>query len=168
MEVTLELAARMAVLGEKAANAVEGRKICADALAGGKPRELFLANVKSQGGDPDKLLSLRGSYRSSFKSEIKAARDGFISRIDAFSVGRAGVDLGVGRNRTEDPVSPTAGIEFHKKSGAAVKKGDLLMSVWGKDDPGLKAALPLLAEAVEYSGTAPQSRPLILKEITPK
>jgi pyrimidine-nucleoside phosphorylase len=168
MEVTLELASRMAVLGGKAADTAEGRRICTEALAGGKPRELFLANIKSQGGDPDKLLSLRGSYRSSFKGEIKAARDGFISRIDAFAAGRAGVDLGVGRNRTEDPVSPTAGIEFHRKSGAAVKKGDLLMTVWGKDEEGLKAALPLLAEAVEYSAAAPPARPLILKEITPK
>ncbi|MDR2370107.1 MAG: thymidine phosphorylase [Treponema sp.] len=168
MEVTLELASRMAVLGGKAADAAEGRKICAEALAGGKPRELFLANVKSQGGDPDKLLSLRGGYRSPFKGEIKAARGGFISRIDAYAAGRAGIDLGVGRNRTEDPVSPAAGVEFHRKSGAAVKEGDLLMTVWGKDEDGLKAALPLLAEAVEYSTAAPEARPLVLKEITPK
>ncbi|MDR1318004.1 MAG: thymidine phosphorylase [Treponema sp.] len=165
MEVSLELGARMALLGGKAANAAEGRRLCEEALAGGRPRDLFLANIKSQGGDPEKFLALCGNYRSPCGAEIGAAEDGFISRIDAWKVGRAGVDLGVGRNRTEDPVSPTAGVQFHRKSGAAVKKGDSLMTVWAKDEAGLKAALPRLAEAVEYSKTAPAPRRLILKEI---
>jgi pyrimidine-nucleoside phosphorylase len=75
------------------------------------------------------------------------------------------VVLGVGRNRTEDQVSPTAGIEFLRKRGSAVKKGDVLMTVWGKDEASLEAALPRLAEAVEYSESAPAERKLVLKEI---
>ncbi|MDR1588429.1 MAG: thymidine phosphorylase [Treponema sp.] len=165
MEVTLELAARMVLLGGKAADAAGGRRLCEEALAGGRPRELFLANIKSQGGDPEKFLALRGTYRSPHSAELRAAEDGFISRIDAWKVGSAGVELGVGRNRTEDPVSPTAGVQFHRKSGAAVKKGEPLMTVWAKDEAGLEAALPRLAESVEYSKTAPTTRKLILKEI---
>jgi pyrimidine-nucleoside phosphorylase len=167
MEVTLELAARMAVLGGRAPDAAGGRRLCEEALAGGRPKELFLANIESQGGDPREFLALRGSYRSPYSAEILAAEDGFISRVDAWKVGRAGVELGVGRNRTEDPVSPTAGLQFHRKSGAAVKKGDPVMTVWAKDEAGLKAALPRLAEAVEYSKTAPAPRKLVLKEIGP-
>ncbi|MDR0602620.1 MAG: thymidine phosphorylase [Treponema sp.] len=167
VEVTLELAARMAVLGGMAENTERGRKLCEEALKSGKPRELFLANIKSQGGDPQAFLSLRGKYRSPHRGEVRAARGGFISRIDAFTAGRAGVDLGVGRNRTGDPVSPTAGVQFHLKGGEAVKKGDLVMTVWGKDREGLSAALPLLEGAVEYSDAAPSPRALILKEIAP-
>ncbi|MDR1419553.1 MAG: thymidine phosphorylase [Treponema sp.] len=166
LEVTLELAARMAVLGGRAEDSAGGRRLCEEALGSGKPRELFLANIKSQGGDPQAFLSMRGKYRSPHSGEVRAVRGGFISRIDAFTVGRAGVDLGVGRNRTGDPVCPTAGVEFHLKGGATVKKGDLLMTVWGKDQAGLSAALPLLEKAVEYSDTAPGPRGLILKEIT--
>ena len=165
MEVTLELAARMAVLGGKAHNAAEGRALCEKALAGGKPWQLFLANVKSQGGDPQKLLSLRRNYRSDYKAEICAEKGGYISRIDAWKVGLAGVGLGVGRNKTEDAVSPTAGIQFHRKRPDLVKQGDPIMSVWGRDARSLQAALPLLTEAVEYSQTAPPQRKLILKEI---
>jgi pyrimidine-nucleoside phosphorylase len=168
MELSLELAARMAVLGGKAENPAAGRRLCEEVLAGGKPRELFLANIKSQGGDPRRFLELRGNYRSPFRGEVRAARDGFISRIDAWSVGRAGVDLGVGRNRTEDPVSPTAGVEFHGKRGAEIRKGDPVMTVWGRDARGLAAALPLLEKAVEYADRAPEPRSLVLKEISPK
>jgi pyrimidine-nucleoside phosphorylase len=165
MEVTLELAARMAVLGGKAPDAAAGRRLCEEAIAGGKPRELFLANIKSQGGNPGQFLEMRGTYRSPHRAEITAAEDGYVSRIDAWQVGHAGVGLGVGRNRTTDQVSPTAGIEFRRKGGDRVKKGEPVMTVWGKDDASLAAALPSLAAAVEYSKDPPPKRTLVLKEI---
>lgn len=168
MEVTLELAARMAILGGKAASPEEGRLLCEERLAGGEPLRRFLDNVKSQGGDVEKLLELRGAYRSPVQGEVRAASSGYISRIDAWKVGCAGIQLGVGRNRTEDEVSPTAGVQLHKKRGSPVRAGELVMSVWSRDQAGLEAALPRLEEAVEYSETAPPERKLILKEIVPE
>jgi pyrimidine-nucleoside phosphorylase len=166
MELTLELAARMTMLGGKVKDAAEGRTLCERALAGGRPRELFLANIERQGGDVKKFLSMIGTYRSPYSAEICASRDGFIARIDAWKTGHAGVGLGVGRNRAGDAVSPTAGIVFHRKRGAAVKKGDAIMTVWGKDAASLDAALPELTGAVEYTSDAPvERRGLILKEI---
>jgi pyrimidine-nucleoside phosphorylase len=165
MEVTLELGARMAVLGGKAENAAAGRRLCEACLAGGKPRELFLANVESQGGSAKTLLELRGKYRSEYSAELKARSGGFISRIDAWKTGRAGVDLGVGRNRTKDAVSPVAGIQFHRRHGDAVKPGDPVMTVWARDSAGLAAALPRLEDAVEYADAPPAPRKLILQEI---
>jgi pyrimidine-nucleoside phosphorylase len=166
MEVTLELAARMAVLGGKAKTQAEGRKLCEDTLAGGQPKELFLKNIESQGGKAKEVLELRGKYRSSFGAEIRATQSGFISHIDAWKTGHAAVQLGVGRNRTEDKVSPTAGIQFFAKRGVKVASGDLLMKVWAANEAGLKAALPQLEEAVEYSDTQPAKRNLILKEVS--
>jgi pyrimidine-nucleoside phosphorylase len=165
MEVTLELAARMAVLGGKAEDPAEGRRLCEDALKSGKPRELFLQNVKSQGGDPAALLEMRGKYRSPISADISAQRDAYISRIDAWKVGHASVQLGVGRNRTEDSVCPTAGVEFFHRRGSRVRAGEKIMTLWAADEAGLKGALPALAQAVEYSDTAPAKRNLILKEI---
>ncbi|MDR0556673.1 MAG: thymidine phosphorylase [Treponema sp.] len=165
MEVSLELSARMSVLGGKAETTAEGRALCEKALASGKPRQLFLDNIESQGGDARKFLSMIGTCRSEYSAEVRAARSGFITRIDALKTGRAGVQLGVGRNRAEDPVSPVAGVHFHKKSGAVVKAGDLVMTVYAKDDPALGAALPQLEEAVEYGDRAPDARKLIWKEV---
>ncbi len=168
MEVTLELAARMAVLGGKAKNAKEGRSLCEEILASGKPRQLFLDNINSQSGNAEQFLKLRGTFRSEYAADIKAAKTGYISGIDAWTIGHAGVTLGVGRNRKEDPVSPTAGIVFHKKGGDAVKTGDKIMTVWAKDEASLNAALPRIESAVGYSDNAPPPRTLILKEIVSK
>jgi pyrimidine-nucleoside phosphorylase len=165
MEVSLELAARMAALGGKAETAAEGRALCEKALAGGKPRRLFLDNIESQGGDARKFLSMLGNYRSEYSAEVRAGRNGFIARIDALKTGRGCVQLGVGRDRAGDAVSPVAGVQFHKKSGDAVKAGDLVMTVYAKDDPALRAALPRLEEAVEYAAKAPPARTLIFNAL---
>ncbi|MDR2518978.1 MAG: thymidine phosphorylase, partial [Spirochaetaceae bacterium] len=138
------------------------------ALASGKPRALFLANIKAQGGDAARFLAMRGAYRSPFKAEVLAARSGFIAGIDAGQAGRAGVHLGVGRNRTEDAVSPAAGVEFHKKRGDPATQGEKIMTVWARDEASLAAALPLLEQAVSYTDIPiPPRRTLILKEIPP-
>jgi pyrimidine-nucleoside phosphorylase len=165
MEVTLELAARMAILGGKAADAKEGRAVCEEALAGGKPRELFFRNVENQGGDVKKLLDMRGNYRSPHRAEVRSSRKGYIARIDAWKVGRAAVALGVGRNRTGEQVSPTAGVHFLRKSGAAINPGDTIMEIYAQDEESLKAALPQLEAALEYTDSPPAARKLILKEV---
>ncbi|MDR1970475.1 MAG: thymidine phosphorylase [Treponema sp.] len=165
MEVTLELGARMLMLGGKAAHSAQGRLLCVESLRSGKPRELFLQNIKSQGGDPERFLAMLGTYRSPHRAEIRAEREGYISRIDAWKVGHAGISLGVGRNRSGDTVSPAAGIELHRKSGDRVKAGDLIMTVWGKDKTALDAALGGLGAALEYAETPPPRTARILKEI---
>jgi pyrimidine-nucleoside phosphorylase len=165
MELTLELGARMLMLGAKAGNPEDGRRLCLEALAGGKPRELFLKNIESQGGDRKRFLEMLGNYRSPHRAEIPARQDGYISRIDARKVGQAGIGLGVGRNRGEDPVSPDVGLRFHKKAGSPVRKGDPLMTVWGKDPESLAAAIPALEGAVEYTAAPPLPEKIVMKEI---
>lgn len=165
MEVTLELAARMAVLGGKAKTAAEGRARCREAIASGAAKRLFLANVARQGGDVERMLALRGSYRSPIAATLRAEKGGFVARLDAWKIGLAGVSLGVGRNRTEDAVAPDVGVRLLRKRGEAVEAGDPIMEVWGKDDAGLEAALPLLRDAVSYSAAPPEKRILVLKEI---
>jgi pyrimidine-nucleoside phosphorylase len=165
MELCLELGARMLMLGGKAGDSGEGRRLCREALAGGEPRERFLANIETQGGDREGFLAMVGRYRSPYRGEIRAREDGYIGRIDAWKVGHAGIGLGVGRNRSDEAVSPCAGIEFHRKAGAAVRRGDLIMTVWGKDPASLEGALPALEGAVEYAALPLGKRARVLREI---
>jgi pyrimidine-nucleoside phosphorylase len=165
MEVTYRLTAWMLVAGGKASSVEEGVKLCRDAIDSGKAYELFLANVRSQGGDVDKMLSLYGNFRSKHSYELLAEADGFISSIDAYKIGLAGVYLGVGRSKTTDPVWPDVGFQFDKIAGASVAKGDRILTMWGKDPESLSQALPLVREAVRIGQKSPAPR-LIIKEIT--
>lgn len=165
-ELTLAFAAWMIVLGGKAASFDDGLALAKEAVSSGRAMELFMENVKAQGGDGAKLLADRGKRRSPHRAEFRADRDGYIAGIDAFKTGLAGVYLGVGRNRTDEAVCAEAGMILRRHRGDAVKKGDLIMDVYGKDPASLEGALALLGEAVTYSAERPATRPLILKEIT--
>lgn len=150
MDLTYALGSLMLVLGGKAKTEEEGIEQCKEAVRSGKAMELFLANVQAQGGDPRTLAAQRNTRRSPFKETITAAEDGYI-KIHAYKIGLAGVNLGVGRNRTDEKVCPDAGIILHAKEGDFVKKGQLLMEVYGKDNDCFTQALPLISEAVTYS-----------------
>jgi len=165
MDITMKLAAQMAVLGNKAKDPGEGQRLCEKVLATGQPRELFLKNIESQGGSAKEVLELRGKYRSPIHAELRVKQGAYISRIDAWKIGHAAVNLGVGRNRTEDKVSPTAGLQFFAKRGAKVNLGDILVKVWAADEAGLQAALPQIEKAFEYSDEPPARRTLVLKEV---
>ena len=164
-ELTLQLAAHMLVLGGKAKMEEEGLSLAKEAVSSGKALDLFIKNIELQGGNPKTLMSEYKTRRSKFFEELKAERDGFIESINAFEVGMAGVNLGVGRNKTTDPVCPDAGVEILKHKGDSVKKGDLIMRVYGKDSASVSASMPLLKNAIEYSDKAPQKNKLIFKII---
>ncbi len=165
MELTYALGAWMTVLGGKARDFDEGRVLCERAVSSGQAAEHFLENIREQGGNPDKLLEEKGVRRSPFHRELKAAEDGYIS-IDAFKTGLAGVNLGVGRNRTDEQVCADAGMILHRRTGDKVSTGDIIMDVYGKDEDCFVPAMALLEQAVTYSRTKSAERKLIYKEIT--
>lgn len=165
-ELTLAFGAWMVVLGGKAATYNEGLSLCQKAVSSGRAMELFMENVKLQGGDTEKLKADRGVRRSPHHAELRATMDGYISTIEAFKTGLAGVYLGVGRNRTDEAVCAEAGMIIHQHKGDLVKKGDLIMDVYGRDEASLSPALALLNEALQYSTVKPEATPLLYKEIT--
>ncbi|MEN6599332.1 MAG: thymidine phosphorylase [Rectinema sp.] len=166
MELTYWLGAWMLVLGGKAKDVSEGKSLCEEAIESKAALNLFCRNVVRQGGNLEEMQRKRGSWRSEYSIEIRADKDGYIASIDALKIGLAGVYLGVGRNRTEDSVSPTAGFIFDKKSGYHVSKGERIATLFGKDSQSLEAAFPLALDAISIENTAPSISSLILEEIT--
>jgi pyrimidine-nucleoside phosphorylase len=165
-ELTLAFGSWMAILGGKATDFDSGVEMCKKVIDSGEAMNCFLANVKAQGGNVEKLLADRNVRRSPFKREIKAQTSGFITGIDAFKVGIAGVNLGVGRNRTDEAVCADAGIIFTKQKGDFVQKNDIIMEVFGKNEECFDSALPLLESSLSFGAEKPGKMPLIVKEIT--
>ena len=164
--LTMHLAAHMLMLGGKARSEDEGLELAQKAVASKKALELFMENVELQGGNPKTLMEECGKRRSPYMQELRAEEDGYIEGINAFDTGMAGVYLGVGRNKTDDAVCPDAGMEIFKHAGDKVKKGDVIMKVYGKDELCFEHALKLLKRAVTYSAYTPEKKALIFKVIT--
>ncbi len=165
VELNRELAASMIVLAGTAGDLDEARELANRAIASGAALKCFMDNVKRQGGAPEELLSRRGSWRSEYQRDICASEAGIVQRVDALACGRAGVFLGVGRNRTEDRVSPLAGIEFLAPRGQRVEKGQALLRLWGKDAVGLEAAVSCLEGAVDIEPAEPAARKIVVTRI---
>lgn len=164
MEVTYALGVEMLMMANLAKTEEEALAKCKEAVSSGAALKKFLENVEVQGGNADQLMSQIGKRRSEYKIILTASQDGYIS-INAYKTGMAGVSLGVGRNKTTDPVCGDAGMILHAHTGDMVRKGDLIMEIFGKDKDCLEPAKRLLEEAVTYSEKQPEKNPLIFKKI---
>jgi thymidine phosphorylase len=130
----------------------------AEVLASGRAMDSWRAMVRAQGGDPGAALPIARE-----SEVVRATVDGYVSTVDAMAIGMAAWQLGAGRARKEDPVSPTAGVILHKKPGDRVQAGDVLFEV-RTDDPGRIDTACATAEAgVVVSDTAPTPQPLVLE-----
>jgi pyrimidine-nucleoside phosphorylase len=166
MALTLRLGAWMLVAAGKTPDPEQGEILCRKALSSGKALDLFYKNVNRQGGDLQRLAKLRGTYRSAHSTELRAPSSGYIASIDAYAVGLASVILGVGRNTTADTVRPDVGFIFNRKKGDAVQQGDLIASIFGKDQACLGPALDMATRALKITTQVPGESPLVLEELS--
>ena len=153
VEVTLALAAEMLALAGIDADP-------AAALADGRALERYRAMIAAQGGDPDaELPSAR------HVTVVRAESAGWISGLDARSVGVAAWRLGAGRARKEDAVSAAAGIICLVKPGDRVDAGQPVLEL-RSDEPGrFDRALEALAGALEIGPQPPEPAGLIFERI---
>jgi len=166
LALSLELAAWMFYLGGRSESVNAGRSLAEKMMANGSAFRKFCEMCRRQGadtsfdGNPDHLPSAK------FTVEFKASADGFIESIQCEQVGLASLVLGGGRNKQDDIIDHTVGLELHKKTGDAVKTGESIATVHYNDSAKLPAALPLLNDAYRIGSKPPnQSRPLIGKII---
>ena len=166
MEVSLELAAEMLLLGGVAASRDEALDRCRTAIADGSALERFRRVVEAQGGDgrvcdePENVLP-----RATCVELVRAERSGYVQSLRAFPVGQASMLLGAGRRTAEDAVDPAAGIILHRTVGDAVTAGEPLAEL--HFNPPYAAAVPeataMFQGAVTIGDEPPPPRPLIIE-----
>jgi pyrimidine-nucleoside phosphorylase/thymidine phosphorylase len=169
MEVTLELAAEMLVVGGAAADITAARNRCRSAIADGSALDRLRRVIAAQGGeprvcdDPDGVLPQARAV-----TPFLADRAGFVTRLAAWPVGQASMLLGAGRETVTSPIDPAAGIVLVRSSGDAVASGDVIAEL--HHDPAraasVPAALDLLRGACEIGPQPPPRRPLVIDRLS--
>jgi pyrimidine-nucleoside phosphorylase len=165
VDVSVELAARMLVLGKIAVDLPAANAQVRSAIGSGAGLERFRQIIELQGGDPkvvddyDRLPHVAGRHF------VTAARGGYVTALDAELVGRASVALGAGRDRVEDPVDPAVGILVVAKPGDAVRAGDPVLEMHFRDSAKLDAAIRLTSRAITIGDQPPPARRLIVGEV---
>ena len=129
-EVVLNLAAQMMYLSGKYPYISENRKKAWEVIENGKAFEKFKELVIRQGGDVSYIEDVEKFEKAPIIAPIISDENGYIEELDAGKVGKAGVELGIGRMHKEDSIDHRVGIVFSKKIGNKVEKGDVLGYVY--------------------------------------
>ena len=164
-ELCVELAAWMFVLGERVKTLDEGKKLSLDLIASGQAREKFREIVGLQGGDagvvddPHRLPHARQTL------DVVSSADGYVASVQCEQLGVACVVLGGGREKKEDKIDPAVGVEFHKRIGDAVERGEPLCTLQYNSDARLAEARQLVETAYLIAPEKPKSLPLLVYRV---
>src|SRR5580698_5198879 len=123
-ELSLILAGWMIHLGGKAATPEAGRQFAEAALEDGSALAIFFKMIEAQGGDTSVFDSPATYHKPGSMQLLNAWQSGYISAMDTTKIGWAVQRTGAGREKAGEPVDPHAGILFHARRGAHVKKGE--------------------------------------------
>jgi pyrimidine-nucleoside phosphorylase/thymidine phosphorylase len=161
-ELSLELSAWMFFLGERTKSVDEGRALAESMIASGHALERFRHCIRAQGADDLIVEKPQLLPRARSRVDVLSPSPGFITATNCENLGIALAMLGGGREKKEDAIDHAVGLEFHKRIGDRVEKGEPLVTIHYNSGAKLAEAKNLIANSYEIGETAPrEKRPLI-------
>lgn len=148
--LSLEIASHMTVLAEVFESYDEAYKALEANIENGKAFNSLRTLIEAQGGDVSMIDDLDKLPKAKHDIEVTADHDGFVSAIDAESIGIAAMYLGAGRATKDDQINHGVGITLNKKIGDPVKAGEALV-VLHSDDEEPTASVDKVKEAYTIS-----------------
>ncbi len=166
MQISHLLSGTMIFLGDKAGSVKEGIEKSKKAVENGSAWQKWLDLVKEQGGDTKVLENVDRYPETEFKHSVKADKDGYLAKMDAYEIGLASLELGAGRKAKEDAVDPAAGIYLHKKTGDLVKKNETIASLYTNNKGSVDTSIHIFKDAITLSNQKPKKEKLITHQIS--
>jgi pyrimidine-nucleoside phosphorylase len=163
--VSIELTARMLVLGGAAPDRRAAAERVREAIASGAGLERFRRIIEQQNGDAKVIDDYTRLPSAPSRHVITAPRGGFVTYIDAELVGRASVLLGAGRDTVDAAVDHGVGIMIAATEGDAVDAGGPVFEIHYRDRAKLPQAIEMLSRALAIGATRPIPRRLIVGEV---
>lgn len=164
-EHCLVVASHMLVIGEKAPDLAAGRQMAESALADGRGLAKLRKLVSNQGGDP-RYVDDPGLFPCApIIREVGSPRDGYLSAVDALTIGEASVQMGAGRSKKEDAIDHRVGIVVHHKVGDHVKQEEVLFTLHASDEHSFEQAKKACLEACQWQEKPCDALPLFYEVI---
>jgi pyrimidine-nucleoside phosphorylase len=165
VELSLELSAWMFFLGDRTKSLDDGRLLAEAMISTGQAREKFKHAISLQGGnegivDNPQLLPQARSH-----VDVPSPSAGFITATNCEQLGTALATLGGGREKKEDSIDHAVGLEFHKRIGDRVEKGEPLATIHYNSGAKLAEAERLIAASYEIGEVASGERLPLIRRI---
>ena len=164
-DLSLELSAWMFYLGERTKSVEEGRHLAERMVATGQALEKFREGIRLQGGDERVVDAPERLPQARFRAEVVSSVSGFITATNCEQFGTALAMLGGGREKKEDKIDHAVGLEFHKRIGDSVEKGEKLVTIYYNSDAKLAEAKTLIAGSYVSGQSAPSEKRVLIRSI---
>ncbi len=165
MEIVHLLSGTMIYLGKCAKTIEEGAEMSREAIKSGSALGKWMDIVKEQGGEV-RYIEHPEEYRAaSFKKEVKALKDGYITQMDTYKLGMASVELGAGRRSKDENVDPSAGFLIHKKIGDYTEKNETIITLFTNNKEMLNPAENICLNSITVQENRKDTEPLIFNKI---
>ena len=151
MEVTFLLAGMMLKLGGKVESVNDGIELAKDSILSGKAYNKFIEMVEYQGGDVSYIENPEKQKIPKHSISVESSKNGYIKSIDAYKIGIAGIELGIGRKLSTDVIDPLAGIVFRKFIGDEVVEGDTLAIIYSDRELDFKKIKEQVYSSFDFS-----------------
>lgn len=125
-DLCIELGANMLLISGVVKDLGAARERLREIIKNKKGLEKLKEMVKAQGGNPEVIDDPKLLPQCKEKIEVKSPKEGYVQKIDAFSVGISSQILGAGRQKKEDVINPSVGIVLKKKIGDKVTENEPL------------------------------------------
>ena len=141
------------------------KAIAEETLYDGSALEKLADLVERLGGDRNYVYDTSLFEESNVTAILVAEKSGYISRIDAYEVGKAASVLGAGREVVGQTIDHTAGIILNKQIGDRIEEGEALATLQAQTLERAQAGMEYLFKAVTISDYPPEERKIIIKSI---
>ena len=133
-EIVTTIGSYIIKLSGQGDNLEENKVKILENIKNGKAYNKFLELVQNQGGDIEYIRNTEKFEKAKYILPVISTEDGYISSLNAESVGKISVYLGAGRIKKEDNIDKSVGIVLNKKVADKVKKGDFLAFIYANDE----------------------------------
>jgi pyrimidine-nucleoside phosphorylase len=165
VELSIELSAWMFFLGERAKSLEEGRFLAKSMISTSQAKEKFKQGIRLQGGDERVVDDPQLLPQAHSHALVTSQSAGFITAINCEQLGTALATLGGGREKKEDTIDHAVGLEFHKRIGDRVEKGEPLATIHYNSGTKLAEATNLIANSYQIGEIAPREKSVLIHRI---
>lgn len=161
VELCLTLGAQMLIVGGKAKEENEARKMLETVIGDGSALRKLAQFVEAQGGNPAAVYEPELLPKAHIIKEILSPVTGYVGHIACDEIGICSLILGGGRETKDSEIDLSVGLILCKKVGDYVQAGEPLAVIHANDKEKCRAAEERFIGAYTFVKDKPKKQPFI-------
>ncbi|AZT90779.1 pyrimidine-nucleoside phosphorylase [Caldicellulosiruptor changbaiensis] len=162
----IEFATEMMILSGIEKDRERAKERLIESIEKGWALKKFEEIIQNQGGNPEVVNDYSLLPQAKYVYELKCEEDLYIKDIDALKLGIAALKLGSGRQKKEDVIDYSVGIELFGKIGSKIEKGKPYARIYANDERKLNEVISDVEDAFTFSREYVEKRKVIFAKIT--